>query len=59
MLIERLAQSGSTDKIHETGLRAPPARDINNDKVRWNPADGAEDASMSQVDGEATHVVIH
>lgn len=59
MLIERFARSDSIERIHGVDLRAPPARCVHLDKVRWIQADVADGTWMSQVDGEAIHAVIH
>ena len=59
MLIERFAHSSSIETIYGIDLRAPPARFVHSDKVRWVQADVADHAWTSQVDGKAIHVVIH
>ena len=59
MLIERFAHSSSIETIYGIDLRAPPARFVHSDKVRWVQADVADHAWKSQVDGKAIHVVIH
>ena len=59
MLIERFARSSRIERIQGIDLRAPPARCIHLDKVRWIQADVADHAWTSQVEGKDIHVVIH
>jgi nucleoside-diphosphate-sugar epimerase len=59
MLIERFARSSTIERIYGIDLRAPPARWVQCDEVRWIRADVADHAWTSEVDGKDIHVVIH
>ena len=59
MLIERLANSDSTDAIYGIDIRAQPARYGYYDKLSWICADIAEDEWVSRIDGKAIDVVVH